>query len=55
MFFCCGDNKNQEVYTVKNKKIRNSTVATFQEIDDKTAKTFLSHMQVLKIKRSDYR
>ena len=55
MFFCCGDNKNQEIYTVKNKKVRNSTVATYDEIDDKTAKSFLSHMQVLKIKRSDYR
>jgi len=39
---------------VRNKKVRNSHVATFNQIDDKTARSFLSHMQVFKVKQSDY-
>lgn len=52
--FCCGESQNQEVYRVRNKKLRNSQVATFNQIDDKTARSFLPHMQVLKVKKSDY-
>jgi hypothetical protein len=39
---------------VRNKKASGSQVATFNQIDDQTARSFLPHMQVLKIKQSDY-
>lgn len=52
--FCCGQQENQEVYRVRNKKFSNSQVVTFNQIDDKTARSFLPHMQVLKVKQSDY-
>jgi hypothetical protein len=52
--FCCGENRNQEVYQVRNKKARNSQTLTFDQIDKATASSFLPHMQVIKIKRSDY-
>lgn len=54
MFFCCGESQIQEVYRVRNKKIRNSQIATFDQIDQKTARSFLPHMQVFKVKQSDY-
>ena len=53
--FCCGEDKTQEIYSVKNKNLRNSKAMTFNQIDDKTAESFLSHMQVFKVKKSDYR
>lgn len=54
MFFCCGERESAEVYRVRNKKIRNSQVASFEQIDEKTARSFLPHMQVFKVKQSDY-
>lgn len=50
--FCCGESKKDKYYLVHNRNNRNSKAETYNEIDEKQARSFLPHMQILKVKQS---